>query len=172
MHISDLKHNFILGMQMSAIECRGVIEEEFEFDSEDKDVLEITEQYNKVKNQMIEEIASTKSADLFKNLPNNIQQFYTDIVGEYNDLPIFSKYDMDDLYNKLEVTSNYDLYNLVNMFTVRYKDKKELFKQDYKSLKKLCDIIRKNKHTKEKSIKLVLLDNIASVIEKIEQECD
>jgi hypothetical protein len=56
------------------------------------------------------------------------------------------------------------------MFSIRYTDKSKLFKQDSKNLRKLCEIIRKNKHTKEKTIKVVLLDNIADVIEKLDEE--
>jgi hypothetical protein len=171
--ITDLKQSFILGMQVSASKFSDSDEynsEDAKFETEDKDLLEIKTQYLKIKGQVIEDISLKKAVDLFKNLPSNIQQFYKDIIGDYQNLPVFSKYDMEDLYTKLDVTSNYDLYNLVNMFSIRYTDKKKLFKQDSKNLKKLCEIIRKNKHTKEKTIKVVLLDNIADVIEKLEEE--
>ena len=171
--ITDLKQSFILGMQVSASKFSDSDEynsEDAKFETEDKDLLEIKTQYLKIKGQVIEDISLKKAVDLFKNLPSNIQQFYKDIIGDYQNLPVFSKYDMEDLYTKLDVTSNYDLYNLVNMFSIRYTDKKKLFKQDSKNLKKLCEIIRKNKHTKEKTIKVVLLDNIADVIEKLDEE--
>jgi len=171
--IADLKQVFILGMQISASEFNESKEYDLDnmnFDTQDKDLIEIKNQYLKIKEQVIEDISFKKAIELFKNLPTNIQQFYKDIIGDYQNLPVFSKYDMEDFYNRLEITSNYDLYNLVNMFSVRYNDKPELFKQDSKNLKKLCEIIRKNKHTKEKTIKLVLLDNIADVIEKLDGE--
>ena len=170
--ITDLKQSFILGMQVSASKFTDVNEydsEDSNVATEDKDLSEIKNQYMKIKGQVIDDLSLKKALDLFKNLPSNIQQFYKDIIGDYQNLPVFSKYDMEDLYTKLDVTSNYDLYNLVNMFSVRYKDKAELFKQDSKNLKKLCEIIRKNKHAKEKTIKVVLLDNIADVIEKLDE---
>ena len=49
-------------------------------------------------------------------------------MGKYANLPVFSKYDMNDLYAKLEVTQNYDLYNVVNLFNVRYENKPKLYK--------------------------------------------
>ncbi|MDD2377040.1 MAG: P-loop NTPase fold protein [Clostridia bacterium] len=172
MSITDLKQSFILGMQVSASKFTDINENDSEnlhIEIEDKDLAEIKNQYMKIKGQVIEDMSLKKALELFKNLPSNIQQFYKDIIGDYQNLPVFSKYDMEDLYTKLEVTSNYDLYNLVNMFSVRYKDKAELFRQDSKNLKKLCEIIRKNKHVKEKTIKVVLLDNIADVIEKLDE---
>lgn len=174
MSLSDVKHAFILGMQLSASESNVTEYEsdDVEFETDDKDIIEMKNHYYKIKEHIIEDIASKKAVELFKNLPTNMDQFYKDIVGEYQNLPVFSKYDMEDLYNRLDITSNYDLYNLVNMFNVRYEDKKELFKKDYKSLKKLCEIIRKNKHAKDKSIKIVLLDNIADTIEKMDDEIE
>lgn len=171
MSISDVKQSFILGMQIAASESHKNEYDalEVDFETDDKDILEIKNLYGKIKLQMIEDIALKKAVELFKNIPSNMQQFYKDIIGDYQNLPVFSKYDMEDLYNRLDVTSNYDLYNIVNMFTVRYKDKSELFKQDSKNLSRLCEIIRKNKNTKDKTIKIVLLDNIADVIEKMEE---
>ncbi|MDF2866456.1 MAG: putative P-loop domain protein [Clostridia bacterium] len=171
--MSDLKESFTLGMQLSSAEFINSGEydsEDIDFETDDKDIIEIKNLYKKIKAQIVEDLSLKKAVELFKNLPTNMQQFYKDIIGDYQNLPVFSKYDMEDLYSKLEVTPNYDLYNLVNMFSVRYKDKAELFKQDSKNLKRLCEIIHKNKHSKEKTIKTVLLDNIAEVIEKFDDE--
>ncbi len=171
--LADLKEAFILGMQLSSAEFINNNEYDagdIEFATDDKDIIEIKNQYLKIKEQLIEDMAFKKAVELFKNVPTNMQQFYKDIIGDYQNLPVFSKYDMEDLYNRLEVTPNYDLYNIVNMFSIRYKDKLELFKQDSKNLKRLCEIIQKNKHTKEKTIRIVLLDNIADVIEKMQDK--
>lgn len=166
--ITELKQYFKLGMQISATKCANIdmIENDtnFNYDQNDKDIAWAVGQYNKVKEKAIEEKAIEKATDLFKNLPNNIQDFYKGIVSDYQNLPVFSKYDMDDLYSKLQLTPNYDLYNIVNMFQMRYKDKKDLFKADIKNLKKLCDIIDKGKTMKEKTIKQALLENISRTI--------
>jgi hypothetical protein len=173
MSISDLKESFILGMQLSSVDFikdEKFDSEEIEFETDDKDILEIKSSYMKIKEQIIEDISLKKAVELFKKLPTDMPQFYKDIIGEYQNLPVFSKYDMEDLYSRLEVTPNYDLYNLVNMFSIRYKDKEELFKQDSKNLKRLCEVIHKNKNSKEKTIKTVLLDNISGVIKRMLSE--
>lgn len=171
--VTDLKQAFVLGMQISAsnvIKNSKLMmkeEDDFSFEIMDKDIEEIKSEYDRIKEKAIGEVASRKAVDLFKNLPSNIPEFYRQIMGEYKDLPVFSRYDMDDLYSKLELTPNYDLYNIINLFTVRYKDNKELLDLDIKNLNKLSDVIRKNKITTKKTIKEALLENLATTIEKL-----
>ena len=175
--IADLKQNFTLGMgtcAMSNLEKVSQISKdddkidlETDFDTEDKDIEDIKKEYLSIKKKAIEELATQKSVELFKNLPDNLPEFYKQIMGEYKDLPVFSKYDMETLYEKLLLTPNYDIYNIVNMIQVRYTDNKKMLKSDTKNLNKLVDIIKKNKIGKEKSIKYALLDNLAFNIEKI-----
>ena len=174
MPISELKQVFTFGMQLAAlnnIEDVGVLsanlDMDVDYDTEDKDISEIKEKYISIRDKAIQEVASSKATELFKELPNNISEFYKKIMNEYNDIPVFSRYDMDDLYGKLELTSNYDLYNIINMIQVRYKDNRELLKEDIKSLKKLAEIIHKSKNQKEKTIKQALLENLATTIEKL-----
>ena len=173
--ITELKQNFILGMQLSAADNLEKIESnnnkftdiDTNYDTDDRDIWEIKEEYLETKESAIEELAYKKAGELFKCLPNDLPEFYRQIMGDYKNLPVFSKYDMDSLYEKLLLTPNYDLYNIINMVQVRYKDNKNLLEKDAKNLRKLCDIIRKNKVSKEKTIKFALLDNLATNIEKI-----
>lgn len=175
--VSDLKQNFMLGMQTSAFNnlekvsqisnADEKIDLETDFDTEDKDIDDIRNEYSNIKKKAIEELATQKASELFKNLPDNIPEFYKQIMSDYKELPVFSKYDMDSLYEKLLLTPNYDIYNIVNMMQVRYKDNKKMLKSDSKNLVKLVEIIRKNKLSKEKSIKYALLDNLAFNIEKL-----
>ena len=171
--ISELKNAVTTGMQIAASEIKVIEGDEYELKVEtlDDDVKEMVGAYNRVKRELSENLALSKATELFKNLPENIPQFYTDIMGKYAMLPVFSKYDMKDLYAKLEVTQNYDLYNFINLFNVRYKGKKELFDADKKNLQKLVEIIRKNEYVKtEKTINSVLLTKIADTIENIDCE--
>ena len=172
--INDLKQIFILGIQVAASEqkdnIKNIIENvDTDYDIEDKDIEEIKNHYIDIKKKVIEDIATEKATELFRYLPNDIPEFYRQIMGEYKDLPVFSRYDMDDLYQKLQLVPNYDLYNIINMMQVRYNDKKELYKADSKNLKYLCDIIRRNRNGREKTIKMALFENLASNIEKLEK---
>lgn len=171
--MEELKQYFILGMQISASALAksniAILNQDnsTDFETEDKDINEIKVEYEKIREQIVGEVASNKAIDLFKNLPANIPEFYRQIMGEYRDLPVFSRYDMNDFYSKLELTPNYDLYNIINLFTVRYKDNKELLNIDIKNLKKLCDIIKNAKVSTKKTIKEALLENLVATIEKL-----
>ena len=174
MPVSELKQIFTFGMQLAALNniedvdvLSANLDINVDYDTEDKDISEIKEKYISIRDKAIQEIASSKATELFKDLPNNISEFYRKIMNEYAEIPVFSRYDMDDLYGKLELTSNYDLYNIINMIQVRYKENKDLLKEDIKSLKKLADIIHKVKGQKEKTIKQALLENLAHTIEKL-----
>lgn len=178
--IFDIKQIFILGMQISATEnvksiCENSnIEFEVNFETDDKDIIEIRDEYIKIRNKAIEEEASKKAGELFKLLPSDISEFYSKIMGEYKDLPVFSRYDMDDLFEKLELTPNYDLNNFINLLNVRYKDKPDLLKADIKNLKRLSEIIskycRETLSISDKTINIVLFENMIDTITKLENQ--
>lgn len=170
--IIELKQNFNLGMQLCASEQLEQFEledskQEIECDTEDNDIDEIKDICNSIKQNAVEELALKKSNELFKNLPTNISEFYRKIINEYKDVPVFSKYDMEELYEKLLLTPNYDLYNFIDMIQERYKTSKKLLRLDSKNLKRLSEIIKRSKSLKEKTIKYALLDNLANVIDKL-----
>ena len=171
--INDLKQDFTLGIQLAASNNMNEInmlstniDLDIDYDTQDKDIQEIKDKYLEIRKKAITEIATNNAKDLFKNIPNNLSEFYKLIMSDFADIPVFSRYDMNDLYEKLELTSNYDLYNIIDMLNVRYKDKKELLKDDIKNLKKLAEIIRKSKK-EEQTIKQALLDNLAITIDKL-----
>ncbi len=175
--IEDLKQNFIIGMEVSANEhindidmLRALTSKDIEFSTTDTDFKEIKKEFTKIKQKTIEQISAKKSISLFKNLPNSPSKFYAQLTEEYKDIPVFARYDMEDLYKKLSETSNYDLNKLIDILTVRYKKNKAMLKSDSKNLKKLCTLIRKNKNDKKfnsRVLKNALLENIATAIENL-----
>ena len=179
-NVSELKLTFILGMQISANNNIKEIYEKSnydlneEIDASDRDILEIKDQYIKTRNMVIEEEASKLASDVFKLIPNEIQEFYRLMISDYKDLPVFSRYDADRLYERLEMTPNYDLYNFINLLNVRYKDNKVLLESDIKSLDRLAEIIIRNNRekmkTENKTIKMLLMENICDAIQKLDKE--
>ncbi|MEG0872431.1 MAG: hypothetical protein RSE00_00090 [Clostridia bacterium] len=174
-NLKELKQNFLLGMQLSASTnleaiAESIEENDTDYITQDRDIISMKKSYIELKKKALEDLAAKKAVEVFKYLPNNISEFYKEIMGEYKELPIFSKYDMEDLYSKFILTPNYDLYNIINLVRERYCDNKDLFVLDYENLKKLCDIIEKNKKAKEKTIKHVLLENLVTTISEIQSK--
>ena len=169
--VQELKQKFVLGMQISSLKNQEnnteIDDSEFDinYELDDKEIEEIKEDYIRVKEKTTREIASLKAEKLFKLISSDIQEFYRSILSDYNNLPVFARYDMEDLYDKLELIKNYDLYNMANMLDERYKDNKELFLNEYKNLKRLSDIILDKNDSKTKTMKQVLLINISKTIQ-------
>ncbi len=169
--VQELKQKFVLGMQISSLKNQEnnteIDDSEFDinYELDDKEIEEIKEDYIRIKEKTTQEIASLKAEKLFKLISSDIQEFYRSILSDYNNLPVFARYDMEDLYDKLELIKNYDLYNMANMLDERYKDNKELFLNEYKNLKRLSDIILDKNDSKTKTMKQVLLINISKTIQ-------
>ena len=153
-----------LNISKNDLELDTVEDTNLDYDSNQKDIEEMKQEYIRIKELAIQDMATKKAEELFKLLPSNIQEFYKLMIEEYSNLPVFLRYDMDDLYTKLDLLPNYDLYNMTNMFQERYKDNKELFETEFKSLKRLSDIILVSNNLKQKTMKQVLLTNISKVI--------
>lgn len=168
-NLEELKQNFILGMQIAASKGMTDLTDEVDinYDTEDTEIVLMVKEYQTIKQKAMDSLALEKSVELFKNLPNDIPEFYRQMMSEYTNIPVFSKYDMKDLYDKLELTPNYDIYNFINLIQVRYKENKQLLKADLKNLKKLSAIIDKNYDKQEKTIKQVLIHNLSETIKKI-----
>lgn len=172
--LEELKQNFILGMEIAATEhindidmLKSLADKNIEFTIIDDDIKAMKKEYIKIRQKTIEQVAANKASDLFKNLPNNLPKFYKQFTEEYKEIPVFSRYDMDNLYNKLKDTPNYDLNSFINILTVRYEKNKKMLTSDARNLKKLCTIIRKDKTDNSKILKRALLENIALTIENI-----
>lgn len=173
--VNELKQNFILGMQLSASHSLEEIQKSQEdaldvdvnYDIADRDIEEIRQTYLEIKESAIQELATSKAGELFKNLPENLPEFYRQMMDDFKELPVFSRYDMEALYEKLLLTPNYDVYNMINLVQVRYKENKNLLMMDMKNLKKLSDIIKRSRPAKEKTMKFALLENLAITIDKM-----
>ena len=65
----------------------SILDINVDYDTEDKDISEIKEKYISIRDKAIQEIASSKATELFKDLPNNISEFYRKIMNEYAEIP-------------------------------------------------------------------------------------
>lgn len=178
--IDELKQIFVIGMEIAATEhientdmINVLSDKNVDFNTDDEDILEIKNEYLKIKQKTIEQVAANKASSLFKNLPNNLPKFYKLFTEDFRDIPVFSRYDMEDLYIRLCSTPNYDLNNFINTLTVRYEKNNDLLISDIRNLKKLSLIIRENRTSKNNSLKMLknaLLENIAIIIENLEKK--
>lgn len=121
----------------------------------------------KANKELLERVEFRKTNEIFKHIPDNMEEFYKVVKDEYANVPIFKNYDMYTLMDRLALTNNYHLYNIINIMQIRYDNKPELLKQDSRNLKLLSNLITEHISTKQPSIKMVQLGNIKDTIEDL-----
>ena len=134
---------------------------------EDELVKEFADGCCKHKDEIYNDCIREKVGYLFKNLVDNIDEFYKQMLGPYSTIPVFAKYEMSVLYDRLRDVKNNDMYNIISIISTRYDGKEELLKQDEENLKKLTEIIDEKADTFGSTIKRALIKNLSSEIKKI-----
>ncbi len=165
--VEELANRFLLGFKIALTKQTELSnDDEFEgIDSSDEIIRTFAEAAREAKLQYSEDIEKNKVADLFKNMLENVDIFYKDIVSEFNNVAIFEKYDMELLFDKLTKISNYDMYNFISIINSRYEDNKKLLKFDKKNLKRLSSIINDKNKDAQVTIKTALLNKLKDTID-------
>lgn len=169
--MDDIHTRFLVGYKAAltneAKKNQGVIDASEDFDTTDSMIKEFANECNRLKVAIFDNCIREKVSELFKNMAENIDEFYKQILGEFANIPIFEKYDMDVLYSKLENLQNSDLYNLISLLTTRYENNKEMLNLDSANLKRLATIIEEKTQNEDMSIKKALLGNLRTAIIKL-----
>jgi len=165
--VEELANRFLLGFKIALTKQTEVSTEgEYEgIDSTDDVIRTFAENCREAKLQYSEDIEKGKVADLFKNMIDNVDVFYREVVNEFSNVAIFEKYDMELLYDKLTKISNYDMYNFISIINSRYEDNKKLLKFDKKNLRKLFSIINEKNKDAQVTIKTALLNKLKDTID-------
>lgn len=170
--LEDIKNKFLYGYKITLIndsKTKMNMDKIDVNDINDEIVKEFALECNKLKFSIYDDIIREKIIYLFKNLIENIEEFYHCITDEYKDLPVFEKYNMSTLYDKLLVISNYDLYNIISIVSSRYVDNQSLLEVDKPNLIVLADMIKERNSDSDMTIKKALLNNLRDVIYKLVQ---
>lgn len=168
----DVHTKFMIGYKQALLEEAkfNIKVENVTFDEEsikDVTIKEFTKECNRLKVAVYDELLRERVKGLFTNLIDNIDEFYKQILSEYENVPIFEKYDMDVLYTKLENIPNNDLYNIISIISTRYEENKELLTADSSNLKRLATIIEEKQDGENMTIKKALLGNLRTAIIKL-----
>lgn len=169
--MEDIHTKFLVGYKASLTnEARknpNIVDKNEEFETTDSIIKDFANECNRLKVAIYDNCIREKVSELFKNMAENIDEFYKQILGEFANIPIFEKYDMDVLYSKLENLQNSDLYNLISLLTTRYENNKELLNQDSSNLRRLATVIEEKTQNEDMTIKKALLGNLRTAIIKL-----
>ena len=169
--IEDILSKFIIGYKLALtneskykVDMTGI---EDQIDTKDKVIKDFANECKRLRTVIYDDCIREKVGYLFKNLIDNIDEFYKQMLGDYSQVPIFEKYDMDVLYDKFEAIQNHDLYNIISIVSTRYENKKELLELDRINLKRLANIIEDKSNNSAMTIKKALLNNLRNEIIKL-----
>ena len=169
--MEEIHTKFLVGYKASLTnEARknpDIVEKNEDFDTTDALIKDFANECNRLKVAIFDSCIREKVSELFKNMAENVDEFYKQILGEFANIPIFEKYDMDVLYSKLENLQNSDLYNLISLLATRYDNNKELLNQDSSNLRRLATVIEEKTQNEDMTIKKALLGNLRTAIIKL-----
>lgn len=169
-YIDEIKDRFLLGYKVSLtndikfnIESVDIAIDEIR----DEKVRDFAEECNNLRLKIYDDAIREKVSMLFKNLVDNIDEFYKEVIGEFSNIPIFEKYEMSVLYDKLKLLSNYDMYNFISIVSTRYENNKNLLELDKRNLDNLVQMIEDTTKDAEPTIKIALQKNLVETIKKL-----
>jgi len=164
----DMHTKFIIGYKLALTnEARYKLDIDVtgdEIDTTDTVIKSFATECTRLKNAIYDECIREKVSYLFKNLVDNIDEFYKQILGPYSKVPVFEKYDMEVLYDKLQNVQNNDLYNIISIVSTRYDNNEQLLEADSANLKRLANIIEEKTEMSNTTIKKALLKNLRTEI--------
>ena len=169
--LEDVHTKFLVGYKAALAnevkKCPNIQNTYENFETTDTVIKDFANECNRLKVAIYDNCIRERVSTLFMNMADNIDEFYKQILGEFSNIPIFEKYDMDVLYVKLENLQNSDLYNLISLLSTRYENNKELLKLDSANLKRLATLIEEKTIGGDMTIKKALLNNLRTAIIKL-----
>lgn len=169
-YVDEIKDRFLLGYKIALSNDLNMKIDTPDMDSadiKDEKLKEFVIECNDMRLKIYDQVLRDRVAGLFNALVNNVDEFYRLVINEFQNVPIFEKYEMTVLYDKLKVLSNYDMYNFISVVSTRYTGKEALLSQDKKNLIILANIIDTAVKDTEPTIKTALQKSLAETIRNI-----
>ncbi len=164
----EMRERFILGFKNTLIKEKSVDNVKLsQILNDDEKIQDFIKETNDLRIKVYDEQLKNKVAMLFDKFPSKVDEFYKEVISDFNDIAIFKKYDMELLYNKLVNTQNYDLYNFIILINTRYENKKALLREDKVGLKTIAEIIEARIEGRNRTIKTALLIKLKELAEKL-----
>ena len=170
--LKTLKTIFFNGMNISSLTssyCDNVEEElsKISIDEIEEDIEDILKHFYNLNMQLKDKMYSEKADDIFKCIPMKMEQFYDRFAKECMTVPIFKYYDTFQMFQRISCASNEDIVTIKEMLIERYKKNSQVLEPEIKSIAKLKQVMDNYLEGKEKSIKIVMLEDFASGLDEI-----
>ena len=165
--MKTIKSLFFNGMNVSALTsnyCSNIEEELASLAIEEdksKDMEEILQYFNNINAQLKDKMYKEKAEEVFKYIPMRMEQFYDKFDKECMQIPIFKYYDAFQMFQRISCASNEDIVTIKEKLLDRAKRYGEKLQDELPNLQKLKQVIDNYIDGKERTIKLVILQDFA-----------
>ena len=170
--IKSLKSVFLNGINIASLNaeyCENVEEELDKISVEEvgTDIDDVVKYFNEVNDKLKDKMYMEKAEEIFKYIPMKMEQFYDKFAKECMDVPIFKYYDVFQMFQRISCASNEDIVTIKEMLADRAKKYKTQIEPETKNIKKLKQIMDDYIEDKEKTIKIVMLEEFSKELENI-----
>ena len=170
--IKSIKSVFLNGLNISSLSAQycSNVEEELDTISVKEvgaDMDEVIKYFNEVNEKLKEKMYIEKAEEVFKNIPMKMEVFYDKFAKECMDKPIFKYYDVFQMFQRISCASNEDIVTIKEMLSDRAKKYTKEIEPEMKNIKKLKQVMDDYIDGKEKTIKIVMLEEFSKEIGQI-----
>ena len=169
--IQTIKNIFLQGMNLVAgkSEYCSNIEEELSkigIDIND-DMNEILNHFDKLNKEIENSMYRNKAEEIFKCIPNKMENFFDKFVTECMEIPILNYYDSHQIIQRITCATNEDIVKIKEILIDRAIKNKEKLKKELPFIIDFKKLLEEYCKDKDISIKTVMLKEFANDLEPI-----
>ena len=170
--IKSIKSVFLNGLNISSLTAKYCANVEEELDTISvkevgQDMDEVLKYFNDVNEKLKEKMYIEKAEEIFKNIPMKMENFFDKFAKECMDIPIFKYYDVFQMFQRISCASNEDIVTIKEMLSARAKKYTKEIEPEMKNIKKLKQVTDDYINGKEKTIKIVMLEEFSKELGQI-----
>ena len=170
--IKTIKSVFLNGLNISSLTAKYCdnVEEELDRVSINESGPEMDEMiayFNGINEKLKEKMYTEKAEEVFKNIPMKMEIFYDKFAKECMNIPIFKYYDVFQMFQRISCASNEDIVTIKEMLSARAKKYTKEIEPEIKNMKKLKQVMDDYIGGKEKTIKIVMLEEFSKELGEI-----
>ena len=157
--LKTLKSVFFTGMNIAALKseyCPNPDEElgKIAIEEVEEDMEDVLKHFNKLNEQLLDEMYKKKADEIMKCIPMRMEQFYERFDKECMNIPIFKYYDPFQLFQRISCATNEDMVLIKEKLIDRANKYTKQIEPEMKNMKQLKQV-RKRSNNKNCNVKRI-----------------
>lgn len=173
--METIKSTFLNGLNIASLNsdyCENAQEEldNINLAESDYDIKDMLDRFYELNEQLRDKMYEKTAMDIFKNIPMKMEIFYERFDKECMNVPIFKYSDPYQIFQRISCASNEDIVTIKESLIKRARKNKNIFKEEFSNMYKLCNIIDDYVSDKRITIKIVVLKEFSKELRKVLDE--